>query len=65
MKELHIKPETLKHIKEKVGKSLKYMVTGEKLLNRTAMDCDVSSRINNSDLIKLQSSVRHRALSIR
>jgi hypothetical protein len=34
IKELHIKPETLKFIEEKVGKSFEYMGTGEKLLNK-------------------------------
>jgi hypothetical protein len=34
IKELQIKPETLKLIEEKVGKSLEDMGTGEKLLNR-------------------------------
>jgi hypothetical protein len=37
IKELHIKPETLKLIEEKVGKTLEHMGTGEKFLNRTAM----------------------------
>ena len=37
IKELHIKPETLKYIEEKVGKSLEDMGTGEKFLNRTAI----------------------------
>ena len=37
IKELHIKPETLKLIAEKVGKSLADMDTGERFLNRTAM----------------------------
>jgi hypothetical protein len=46
IKELHIKPETLKLIEEKVGKSLKNMSTGEKFLNRTAMACAVRSRID-------------------
>jgi hypothetical protein len=55
IKELHIKPETLKLIKEKVGESLKDMGTGEKFLNRTAMACAVRLRINKWDLIKLQS----------
>ena len=55
IKELHIKPETLKLIEEKVGKSLKDMGTGEKFLNRTAMACAVRSRINKWDLIKLES----------
>jgi hypothetical protein len=41
IKELHIKPGTLKRIEEKVGKSLEGMGTGEKLLNKTAMACAV------------------------
>ena len=49
IKELHIKPETLKLIEEKVEKSLEYMGTGEKFLNRTAMACDVRSRIHKWD----------------
>ena len=55
IKELHIKLETLKFIEEKVGKSLEVTGTGEKFLNRTAMACAVSSRIDKWDLIKLQS----------
>jgi hypothetical protein len=55
IKELHIKPETLKLIVEKVGKSLENLVIGEKFLNRTAMACAVSSRIDKWELIKLQS----------
>jgi hypothetical protein len=38
-----------------VGKILEYMSTGEKFLNRTAMAGAIKSRINNWDLIKLQS----------
>jgi hypothetical protein len=55
IKELHIKPDTLKFIEEKVGESLEDMGTGEKFLNRTAMACAVRSRIEKWDLIKLQS----------
>jgi hypothetical protein len=55
IKKLYIKPETLKLIVEKVGKTIEYMGTGEKFLNRTAMDCAVYSRIDKWDLIKLQS----------
>jgi hypothetical protein len=55
IKELHIKPETLKLIEEKVGKSFEDMGTGERFLNRTAMTCAVRSRIDKWDLIKLQS----------
>jgi hypothetical protein len=39
--DLHIKPETLKLIEEKVGKSLESMGTGGKFLNRTAMVCAI------------------------
>jgi hypothetical protein len=46
IKELYIKLETLKLLEEKVGKSLEDMCTGEKFLNRTAMACAVSSRID-------------------
>jgi hypothetical protein len=54
IKELHIKPETLKLIEEKVGVSLGSMGTREKFLNRTAMACAVRSRIDKWDLIELQ-----------
>jgi hypothetical protein len=36
-----MKPETLKLIQEKLGKNLDEMGTGEKFLNRTAMDCAI------------------------
>jgi hypothetical protein len=55
IKELHIKPETLKLIEEKVRKSLEDIGTGEKFLNRTAMACAVRSRIDKWYLIKFQS----------
>jgi hypothetical protein len=55
IKELHIKPETLKLIEENVGKSLEVMGTGEEFLNRKAMACAVRSRIDKWDLMKLQS----------
>jgi hypothetical protein len=55
IKDLHIKPETLKLIEEKVGKSLKHMGIGGKFLNRTPMAYALRSRIDKWDLIKLQS----------
>jgi hypothetical protein len=55
IKEFHIKPETLKLIEEKVGKSLEDMGTGIKFLNRTPMVYGPRSRINKWHLIKLQS----------
>jgi hypothetical protein len=35
IKDIHIKPDTLKLIEKKVGKSLEHMGTGENFLNRT------------------------------
>ena len=64
-KDLPIKPDTLKLKEDTVGKNIKDMGTGEKFLNRTAMTCAVRSRINKWDLIKLQTSVRQRTLSVR
>jgi hypothetical protein len=58
IKELHIKPETLKLIEEKVGKILQDMGTREKFRNRIAMSYAVRSRIDKWDLIKLQSFCR-------
>jgi hypothetical protein len=58
LKELHIKPETLKLIEKKVWESLKEMGTGGggvEFLNRTAMARAVRLRIGKWDLIKLQS----------
>jgi hypothetical protein len=53
--DLHIKPDTLNPIEEKVGKSLEHMGTGENFLNRTPMAYALRSRIDKWDLIKLQS----------
>jgi hypothetical protein len=55
IKDLHIKPETLKLIKEKVGKSLKHMGMEGKFLNRTPIAYALSSTINKLDFIQLQS----------
>ena len=55
IKELHITPETLKLIEEKVGKTFEDIGTGEKFLNRTATACAVRLRIDKWDLIKLHS----------
>ena len=53
--DLHIKPDTIKLIEEKLSKSFEDMCTGKKLLKRTATACDVRWRIDKWDLIKLQS----------
>jgi hypothetical protein len=55
LKELQIKPETLKLIDEKVGNNFEDMGTEEKFLNRTLMACAIRSRIDKCDLIKFQS----------
>jgi hypothetical protein len=46
IKELHIKPDTLKLIEKKVRKSLEYMVTGEIFLTRTPMVYALRSTID-------------------
>jgi hypothetical protein len=45
IKDLYIKPDTLKLIEKKVGKSLEDMGTGENFLNRTPITYDLKSRI--------------------
>ena len=55
IKDLHIKPDTLKLIEKKVGKPLEDMGTGEKFLNRTPIAYALRARTDKWDLIKLQS----------
>jgi len=55
IKDLHIKPDTLKLIEEQVGKHLEHMGTGENFLSKTPMAYALRSRIDKWDLIKLQS----------
>jgi hypothetical protein len=55
VKNLHIKPDTLKLIEEQVGESLKHMCTGEKFLSSTPMAYALRSRTDKWGLIKLQS----------
>jgi hypothetical protein len=49
---LHIKPDTLKLVEEKVGKSLEHMDTGEKFLNSAPVAYTLKSIIDKWDLIK-------------
>ena len=55
IKDLHIKPDTLKRMEEKVGKSLKHIDTRENFLNRTPIAYTLRSRNDKWNLIKLQS----------
>ena len=50
IKDLHIKPDTLRLTEKKVGKSLEHMGTGEKSLNRIPMAYALRSRINKWNL---------------
>jgi len=54
MKDLHIKPDILNLIEEKMGKSLKHIGTGENFLNRTPMAQALRSTIDKWNLIKLK-----------
>ena len=55
IKELNIKPDTLNLIEEKLGKSLELIGTGGKFLKRTRMVQALRSRIEQWDLMKLES----------
>jgi hypothetical protein len=46
IKDLHIKPDMLNLIEEKVGKSFKHISTGETFLNRTPMAQALRSTID-------------------
>ena len=46
IKDLHIKPDTLKLIEKKLGKSLEDMGTGEKFLNSIPIAYALRSRID-------------------
>jgi len=52
--DLHIKPDTLKLIEEKLGKHLEHMGTGINFLNKTPMAYALRAKIDKWDLIKLQ-----------
>ena len=54
IKDVHIKPDTLNLIEEKVKKNLEHMGTGESSLNRTPVAYALRSRIDKCDIIKLQ-----------
>ena len=54
IKGLHIKPETLKLIEEKVGNSLEYMGKGGIFLKKILpMSCAIRLKMDKWDLIKL------------
>ena len=55
IKDLHIKPDTLKLTEQKVGKILQHMGTGGKFLNRTLMTYALRSRIDKCEFINFQS----------
>jgi hypothetical protein len=46
IKDLHIKPDILRLIEKKMGKSLKYMGTGDNFLNRTPIIYALRSKID-------------------
>jgi hypothetical protein len=54
IKIIHKKQSTLKLIELKLGNSHEHMGTGEIFMNRTPMAYALVSRIDKSDLIKLQ-----------
>ena len=65
IKDLNIKPDTLRHIEEKVGTNLEHMGIEEKFLNRTPMVYALRTGIDKWDLIKLQSFYKAKDIVIR
>ena len=63
IKDLHIKPGTLKLLDAKVGKTLEHIGTVENFLKRTPMAHALRSKIDKWDLMRLKVSVRLRTLS--
>jgi hypothetical protein len=55
IKDLHIKPDTLNLIEEKVEQSLEYIGTGKIFLNRTPMAYALRSTTDKWNLMKLKS----------
>ena len=55
IKDVHMKPDTLKLIEEEVNLCLEHMGTGEIFLNGTPMAYALRTRINKWDFITLQS----------
>ena len=55
IKDLNIKPDTLKLTEEKVGNSLEHTGTGDNFLNRTPMAQALKTTIDKWDLMKLKS----------
>jgi hypothetical protein len=55
IKDIHIKPDTLKLIEKKIGKALEHMGTGEVFLNKIPIAYTLRLRIDKRELIKLQS----------
>ena len=51
IKDLHIKPDTMKLIEKKLGKTLEDMGTGEKSLNRTPIAYALRSTIDNRNFV--------------
>jgi hypothetical protein len=64
IKDLHIKPDTLYVIEEKLVKSLEHMGIGYIFLNRTPMVYALRSRINKWHLRNRNDTIRQRTLSI-
>ena len=55
IKDLNIKPDTLKPIEEKVGKSLELIGTEGNFFNRTPVAHALRSKIDKWDFMKLES----------
>jgi len=65
IKDLYIKPDTLKLIEAKVGKNREHKDTGKNFLNKARMAYALKSRIDKWDLIKVQSFCKAKDTVVR
>jgi hypothetical protein len=65
IKDLHVKPDILNLIQEKVGKNLEYIGTREIFLNKTPTAQTLRSTIDKWDLIKFKSFCKVKDTVIR
>jgi hypothetical protein len=65
IKDLNIRPKTLKLVKERAGNTLEVKGTGKDFLNRTPAAQQLRERMDKWDLIKLKPSAQQKEWSLR
>ena len=65
IKDLNIKPNTIKALKENIGKTIQDTAIGKDFMTKTPKAKAIKARIDKWDLIKLQSSCAEKETIIR